>query len=148
MRKEITGFWDDSGISWTICKHTAPHSRQITTSTPHHSIFTGWMLFLMPNHQCQITEGNHHNIVPVLNHVAMHIIRIDAAYCYRCIMVRSVGLSVKLCVCHDNEPPKQLNRLRRHLECGLRGAQKNHELDGDPGAPKGIGTLGDIIPDA
>jgi len=30
-----------SGISWTICKHSAPRSRQITTPTPHHSIFTG-----------------------------------------------------------------------------------------------------------
>jgi len=24
---------------------------------PHHSIFTGWMLFLTPNQQCQSTEG-------------------------------------------------------------------------------------------
>jgi len=28
-----------SGISWTICKNYAPHSRQITTPTPHHSTF-------------------------------------------------------------------------------------------------------------
>ena len=27
-----------SGISWAICK-SAPHSRQITTPTPHHSVF-------------------------------------------------------------------------------------------------------------
>jgi len=27
-----------SGISWTICKPSAPRSRQITTPTPHHSI--------------------------------------------------------------------------------------------------------------
>ena len=46
-----------SGISWTICKQSAPRSRQITTSTPHHSIFTGRMLFLTPNQQCQSTEG-------------------------------------------------------------------------------------------
>ena len=26
------------GISWTICKQSAPRSRQITTPTPHHSI--------------------------------------------------------------------------------------------------------------
>jgi len=43
-----------SGISWTICKQSAPHSRQITT--PHHSIFTGQMLFLPPNQQRQSTE--------------------------------------------------------------------------------------------
>jgi len=46
-----------SGISWTICKQSALRSRQITTPTPHHSIFTGWMLFLTPNQQCQSTEG-------------------------------------------------------------------------------------------
>jgi len=35
----MTGFFDGSGISWTICKQSAPHSRQITTPTPHYSIF-------------------------------------------------------------------------------------------------------------
>jgi len=29
-----------SGISWTICKQSAHRSRQITTPTRHHSIFT------------------------------------------------------------------------------------------------------------
>ena len=46
-----------SDISWTICTQSAPRSRQITTSTPHYSIFTGRMLFLTPNQQCQSTEG-------------------------------------------------------------------------------------------
>ena len=45
-----------SGISWTICKQSAPCSRQ-----PHQhfitQIFTGRMLFLVPNQQCQSTEG-------------------------------------------------------------------------------------------
>jgi len=27
------------GISWTICKSFAPHSRQITTPAPYHSMF-------------------------------------------------------------------------------------------------------------
>jgi len=27
------------GISWTICKSFAPHSRQITMPVPHHSVF-------------------------------------------------------------------------------------------------------------
>ena len=40
----------------------APCSRQITISTPHHSIFTGWMLFLMHGKQCQSTEYNVHVI--------------------------------------------------------------------------------------
>ena len=33
------GFWGCSGISWTMCKQSASHFRQITTPTPHHSIF-------------------------------------------------------------------------------------------------------------
>jgi len=51
MRQEMMGFWDDSGISWTICKQSAPHSRETTTPTPHHSMFTDRMLFLTPNQQ-------------------------------------------------------------------------------------------------
>ena len=39
MRQEMMGFWDGSGISWTIYKQSAPRSRQITTPIPHHSIF-------------------------------------------------------------------------------------------------------------
>jgi len=35
--------------------HLAPN--MITAPTPHHSIFTGWMLFLSPKQQCQITVG-------------------------------------------------------------------------------------------
>jgi len=33
------GFQDGSGISWTTCKQSAPHSRQTNTPTPHHSGF-------------------------------------------------------------------------------------------------------------
>jgi len=51
------GVWGCSDISWTICKQSAPRSRQITTPTPNHSIFTGRMPFLTPNQQCQSTEG-------------------------------------------------------------------------------------------
>jgi len=57
MRQEMMGFRDGSGISWTICKQSAPRSSQITTPTPHQSIFTGGMLFLLPNQQRQSTEG-------------------------------------------------------------------------------------------
>jgi len=35
----------------------APRSRQTTTPTPHHSVFTGRMPFLPPNQQHQSTEG-------------------------------------------------------------------------------------------
>jgi len=47
-----------SGISWTICKQYAPRSRHIIMPTPHHSIFTRWMLFLTPNQQYQSTKGS------------------------------------------------------------------------------------------
>ena len=51
------GFRDGRGSSWTICKQSAPRSRQTTTQTPHRSIFTGQVLFLKPNQQHQSTEG-------------------------------------------------------------------------------------------
>jgi len=57
MRQEMMGFGDGSGISWTIYKQSAPRSRQITTPTPHHAIFTGQMIFLTPNQKCQNTKG-------------------------------------------------------------------------------------------
>ena len=53
----MMGFSDGSGISWTICKQSAPRSRQITIPTPHHSIFIDRMLFLTPNQQFQSIEG-------------------------------------------------------------------------------------------
>jgi len=34
--------------------HLAP---EITTPVPHHSVFTGWMPFLLPNQERQLTEG-------------------------------------------------------------------------------------------
>jgi len=49
------GFGDGSGISWTICKQSAPRSRQVTTPAPHHSNF--YRLYA-PNQQYQSTEGN------------------------------------------------------------------------------------------
>jgi len=46
-----------NGVSWTICKQSAPHCRQITTPAPHHSIFywpDAHPEFLMPNQQCPL----------------------------------------------------------------------------------------------
>ena len=63
----MTGFGDGSGISWAICKQSAPRSRQITTPTPHHSIFTGRLLFLTPNQQRQSTEGTRSNNAMLIN---------------------------------------------------------------------------------
>jgi len=45
--------WWGFGMQWHQVDHmqkSAPRSRQITTPTCHHSIFTGQMLFLMSNH--------------------------------------------------------------------------------------------------
>ena len=41
------------GWQWHQLDHKQPHSRQITTPTPHQSIFTGRMLFLTPSQQHQ-----------------------------------------------------------------------------------------------
>jgi len=43
-----------SGISWTIICTSLQTDNHTNT---HNSIFTGRMLFLMPNQQCQSTEG-------------------------------------------------------------------------------------------
>ena len=61
-------FWGGSGISWscwTICKQSAPRSRQITTPTPHHSIFTGRMLFTTPNGTFEKWSRNPHDDICV-----------------------------------------------------------------------------------
>jgi len=55
-----------SGISCIICKQSASRSRQITTPTPHHSIFISQMLFVMPSQQCQSTEGTIFWVLQVL----------------------------------------------------------------------------------
>jgi len=53
------------GTSWAVCK-SAPRSWQITMPAPHHSVsFTGRMLFLTPNQQCQSTEGKYYCIITV-----------------------------------------------------------------------------------
>jgi len=46
-----------SGISWAICKSTPRPDRQLCQHPPL-SFFTGGMPFLLPNQQCQNTEGN------------------------------------------------------------------------------------------
>ena len=50
------GFWDAVASAGPYANnlHLA-----VDTSTPHHSIFTGRTLFLMPSQQCQSTEGKH-----------------------------------------------------------------------------------------
>ena len=48
----------DSEWQWHKWCKSAPHSIQITTPAPHHSVFTGRMPFLPPNQQRQNTEGS------------------------------------------------------------------------------------------
>jgi len=55
MRQEME-FWDAVASAGPQAK-SAPRYRQITTPTHHYSIFTGRMLFLTSNQQCQSTEG-------------------------------------------------------------------------------------------
>jgi len=47
MMQGMMGFWDG--------KQSTSLQTDNHTNT---SIFTGWMLFLVPNQQCQSTEGN------------------------------------------------------------------------------------------
>jgi len=54
------GFWDGSGVSWTTCKQSG--TRQITTPTLYHSVFTGHMLFLTPS---QHSKHWRHNVLSV-----------------------------------------------------------------------------------
>jgi len=55
--QEKMGFRDAVASAGLYRKQPAPRSRQITTPTPHHSIFTGRLPFLPPNQQRQSTEG-------------------------------------------------------------------------------------------
>ena len=48
--------WDGSGFSWTICKQSAPHSRQITSPTPHHSIFIFYGPDALPDAQPTVSK--------------------------------------------------------------------------------------------
>jgi len=58
MKQEMMG---GSDISWIMCRPFALHCVQITTPAPHHAIFKGWMLFLLPNQQRQSTEGKQYH---------------------------------------------------------------------------------------
>ena len=49
-----------SGISWTICKQSAPRSRQITTQTPHRSVF--YRPDALPDAQPTVSKHRRHNV--------------------------------------------------------------------------------------
>jgi len=46
-----------SGISWTICKQSAPRSRDITTPTPHHSILQAGCSSLGPTNSVKALKA-------------------------------------------------------------------------------------------
>ena len=50
-----------SRISWTICQSFASCYRHITVPAAYHLFFTGQMLFMTHNQQCQSTEGKKDN---------------------------------------------------------------------------------------
>jgi len=58
MKQEMMGVAVASAGPYPRHFHLAPESRQITSATPQQSYFTGKMLFLTPNQQCESTEGN------------------------------------------------------------------------------------------
>ena len=84
------GFWDGSGISWTICKQSAPYCRQTTTPAPHHSIFTGRMLFWRP--------ANSVNVLKACS-VCFVLFKYTRYYYYYsvCLLPVCVCLSVSVC---------------------------------------------------
>ena len=53
------GFWDAVASAGPYAKQSAHRSRQTTTPTPRHLIFTGRLLFLTPNQQCQSSEATY-----------------------------------------------------------------------------------------
>jgi len=69
------GVWGWSGISWTICKQSAPCSRQITTLTPHHLIFTG-----LSDAQPTVSKPWSHSLIPYLNRI--HLNLLDYTECH------------------------------------------------------------------
>ena len=105
------GVWDVIDISWTICKQSAPCSRQTTTQTRHHSIFSDQMLFLAPSQQRQSTVGM--ILAELFSEILLDWLGMLQSCCTtdmgRCVVVASneivgVSVSVVLIVC---------------VECGL-----------------------------
>jgi len=56
MRQEMMGFWDAVASAGPYAKMCT--SLQITTSTPHHSVFTGQMFFLMPTNSVKALKDS------------------------------------------------------------------------------------------
>jgi len=73
MRQEKMGFWGGSASAEPYANNLYLTPDSITTPTPHHSTFTGRMLFLTSNQQCQSTEGTSFNIVTATENDIIHV---------------------------------------------------------------------------
>jgi len=74
------GFWD--GISLTICKQSAPRSRQITALTPRPSIFISRMLFLMPRDSVKEGSGWSQRLTVIKTFSSVNILSVLRVSCY------------------------------------------------------------------
>jgi len=111
-------WWRGSGISWTICKSLAPRSRQITMPVPHHSFFTGRMLFLPPNQQRQSTEGTRNEGTQNINKTEIQLKSIKLP------LLESAAVSPVLNFlrwCSRGVVEQDLHIATNHTEWGLRG---------------------------
>jgi len=57
---ETMGLRDGCGIIWTICKQPAPHSRQITTPTPHTQFFQAGCPSCLPTNSVEALKALHY----------------------------------------------------------------------------------------
>jgi len=114
-----------SGISWTICKSFAPRSRQITTPSPQHSIFTSRTVFLTPNQQHRSTEGISCSSSLSNGHRRLLHMSYKLQYCQQRIVVTIYStlwgiLSIRLFVKElERETEKSPRHLAQHLYTNL-----------------------------
>jgi len=92
-------FWDAVASAGPYAKQSASRSRQITTTTPHHSIFTGRVLFLMPNLECQSTEGKWRS-TNEKNYICKYLLTLD--------YIRSLKVNLRVWQHYVKVPNKSL----------------------------------------
>jgi len=94
-------FWEDMkqrmldnyGTDWNKCTvfcSSLLKFGHILTVAPHHSVFTSWKLGLMPNKQCESTEGKLSSIT-LLHVVILLVVRMSV------VLVAAASLMVTYC---------------------------------------------------
>jgi len=101
LRQDMMGFWDGSGISWTICKQSTPCSKQITTPASHHPLF--YRPNALPDAQPMVSEHRRHKIETGATRAPTHLLHLSVCLSV-CLSARppacpSVRLSLCLSVC-------------------------------------------------